>query len=295
MPITPSLLRRAHDDGADVVDRDCSFKHFHASERSQVNQLGADGSDLAADFFSGLETEFDLLADARLQHGDLRVVLGGIESVIGERREIQGGDEGDDWQCFHDGVVLDAGVNDWGDDCNIVDPQNQAGLAFRDCNSCSSSPTAPKQTILFMEIVGTVTNLLREKESRLWSIKPDATVYEAIAMMAEKNIGAVPVVDEGKLLGILSEREYTRNVILKSKSSRNALVREIMEVGLVTVGPETSVAECMRLVTYKRVRHLPVVKDGELIGILSIGDLVKWIMSAQTAAIEQLTKYIYGE
>ena len=146
-----------------------------------------------------------------------------------------------------------------------------------------------------MEIVGTVTNLLREKESRLWSIKPDATVYQAIELMAEKNIGAVPVVEEGELLGILSEREYTRNVILKGKSSRNALVREIMAVGLVTVGPETSVAECMRLVTDKRVRHLPVVKDGELIGILSIGDLVKWIMSAQTAAIEQLTKYIYGE
>ena len=146
-----------------------------------------------------------------------------------------------------------------------------------------------------MEIVGTVTNLLREKETRLWSIKPDATVYQAIELMAEKNIGAVPVVEEGKLLGILSEREYTRNVIPKGKSSRNALVREIMVVGLVTVGPETSVAECMRLVTDKRVRHLPVVQDGKLIGILSIGDLVKWIMSAQTAAIEQLTKYIFGE
>lgn len=172
--------------------------------------------------------------------------------------------------------------------------KTERNAGVRVLNPGGSSPSL-RQNRSLMEIVGTVTNLLREKDSHLWSIRPDATVYEAIELMAEKNIGAVPVVDGKKLLGILSERDYTRNVILKGKSSKNALVREIMAVGLVTVGLDTSVAECMRLVTNKRVRHLPVVKDGELIGVLSIGDLVKWIISAQTAAIEQLTKYIFGE
>ena len=146
-----------------------------------------------------------------------------------------------------------------------------------------------------MEIVGTVTNLLREKDTHLWSIGPDATVYAAIELMAAKNIGAVPVVQDGRLVGMLSEREYTRNVILKGKSSKNSLVREIMATEPATVGPDESLGECMRLMTDQRVRHLPVVKNGELIGILSIGDLVKWIISSQTAAIEQLTKYIFGE
>ena len=146
-----------------------------------------------------------------------------------------------------------------------------------------------------MEIVGTVTNLLREKDTHLWSISPDATVYAAIELLAAKNIGAVPVVQDGKLLGMLSERDYTRNVILKGKSSKNALVREIMSSAPATVGMDDSLGECMRLMTDKRVRHLPVVQNGELIGILSIGDLVKWIISSQTAAIEQLTKYIFGE
>jgi len=147
-----------------------------------------------------------------------------------------------------------------------------------------------------MEIVGTVTHLLQEKGSRIWSVKPDATVYEAIELMAGKNIGAVPVVDGGKLLGILSERDYTRNVVLKGRSSKNTSVREIMAAGqLVVVGPDHSVEECLRLMTDKRVRHLPVVENRKLVGILSIGDLVKWIISAQSATINQLTNYIFGE
>jgi CBS domain-containing protein len=145
------------------------------------------------------------------------------------------------------------------------------------------------------DVAGTVSHLLREKDSRIWSIRPDATVYEAIELMAGKNIGAVPVVDEGKLVGILSERDYSRKVILKGRSSRQTPVREIMSADLVVVGPNDSVGECMRLVTEKRVRHLPVMDQGEFVGILSIGDLVKWIMSAQTATIDQLTKYIFGE
>ncbi|HEY3897921.1 MAG TPA: CBS domain-containing protein [Chthoniobacter sp.] len=146
-----------------------------------------------------------------------------------------------------------------------------------------------------MEIVGTVTNLLREKDSRIWSIGPDATVYEAIELMAERNIGAVPVVAAGKLLGILSERDYTRKVILKGKSSRQTPVKEIMSTRPVTVSPDETIAECMQLMTDERVRHLPVLADGKLIGILSIGDVVKWVISAQDATIDQLTKYVFGE
>ncbi|MDR3402160.1 MAG: CBS domain-containing protein [Chthoniobacter sp.] len=146
-----------------------------------------------------------------------------------------------------------------------------------------------------MEIVGIVSHLLHEKDSHIWSIGPDATVYEAIELMAAKNIGAVPVVERGKLLGMLSERDYTRKVILKGKSSKKTLVHEIMSARLVTVGLDDSVGECMRLMTEKRVRHLPVMEDGDFVGILSIGDVVRWMISAQTAAIDQLTKYIYGE
>jgi len=146
-----------------------------------------------------------------------------------------------------------------------------------------------------MEIVGTVSSLLREKDSHIWSIKPDATVYEAIELMAEKNIGAVPVMDRGKFLGILSERDYTRKVILQGKSSKKTLVSEIMSANIVTVAPCDTVGDCMRLMTDKRVRHLPVVEKGDLVGILSIGDVVRWMISAQTATIEHLTKYIYGE
>ena len=146
-----------------------------------------------------------------------------------------------------------------------------------------------------MEIVGTVSSLLREKDTHIWSIKPDATVYEAIELMAEKNIGAVPVVERGKFLGILTERDYTRKVILQGKSSKKTLVNEIMSARIVTVSPADTVGDCMRLMTDKRVRHLPVMENGDLVGILSIGDVVRWMISAQTATIDQLTKYIYGE
>ena len=146
-----------------------------------------------------------------------------------------------------------------------------------------------------MEIVGTVTNLLQEKGSRIWSVKPDATVYEAIELMAGKNIGAVPVVDGGKLLGILSERDYTRKVILKGKSSKKTPVREIMSAEqMVVVGPDHSIEECLRLMTEKRVRHLPVIDDGKMVGLVSIGDMVNWIISAQSAALEQMESYLAG-
>jgi CBS domain-containing protein len=146
-----------------------------------------------------------------------------------------------------------------------------------------------------MEIVGTVSSLLCDKSPQIWTIKPDATVYEAIELMAEKNVGAVPVVDRGRLLGILTERDYARKVILEGKSSKDTAVHKIMSPHPITVSPTDTVGECMRIMTDRRVRHLPVMNNGDLVGILSIGDVIRWMLSAQTATIDQLTRYIYGE
>ena len=146
-----------------------------------------------------------------------------------------------------------------------------------------------------MEISATVSILLRQKDPQIWSINPSATVFEAIALMAEKNIGALPVVAADRLVGVVSERDYTRKVILKGKSSKKITVEEIMTRDLVTAHTSDNVADCMRLMTEKRVRHLPVMEGGKIVGILSVGDLVKWIISAQTATIDQLTKYVFGE
>jgi CBS domain-containing protein len=146
-----------------------------------------------------------------------------------------------------------------------------------------------------MEIAGTVSALLREKNRPLSSIDPSATVYTAIELMAAQNIGALPVVEGTKLAGMFSERDYTRKVILQGRSSRNTSVAEIMTRKPKSVKPDDSIGDCMRLMTEERVRHLPVLDGDELVGILSIGDLVKWIISSQTATIDQLTKYIFGE
>ena len=146
-----------------------------------------------------------------------------------------------------------------------------------------------------MQITGTVIVILREKNSDICSIEPTATVFQAIEMMAGRNIGALPVLERGKLVGMLSERDYTRKVVLKGRSSKETPVGEIMTRNPVVVTSDDTVGDCMEIMTNERVRHLPVVDDGELVGILSIGDLVKWIMSAQTATIDQLTKYVFGE
>ena len=144
--------------------------------------------------------------------------------------------------------------------------------------------------------LGTVGTMLHRKGSHVWSIAPDAMVFEAIKMMAEKNIGALLVMDgSGKLLGIVSERDYARKVILQGHSSRETPVRDIMTRELVTVSPKETVSDCMRLITEKRIRHLPVMVGDKLQGLLSIGDLVKWIMAAQEMTIDQLEKYIVGE
>ena len=146
-----------------------------------------------------------------------------------------------------------------------------------------------------MKNTDTVGALLRDKTSVIHSIPPTATVLDAIALMAERNIGALPVLQGKRLVGMFSERDYTRKIVLMGRTSRETLVGEIMTRDPVFVDPGATVNDCMEIMTEERVRHLPIVEDGDLIGILSIGDLVKWIISAQTATIEHLTRYVFGE
>jgi CBS domain-containing protein len=145
-----------------------------------------------------------------------------------------------------------------------------------------------------MEVAGTVGGILAQKVSTVWSIAPTAMIFDAIALMADKNIGALPVVENDKLIGIISERDYTRKVILKGKSSKETRVQEIMTQQLVTANPGDTVVDCMRVMTEKRVRHLPVMEEGKMTGMLSIGDVVKWLISAQAATIDNLEQYISG-
>jgi CBS domain-containing protein len=147
-----------------------------------------------------------------------------------------------------------------------------------------------------MNISGNVRAILAHKKaSTVWSIGPNAMVFDAIQLMDEKSIGALPVVDDKTLVGIVSERDYTRKVILKGRSSKETPVNEIMTKQLVTVNPSNSVSECMRIITEKRVRHLPVLEGTKLVGILSIGDVVNWLMAAQKATIDNLERYSLAE
>jgi CBS domain-containing protein len=140
----------------------------------------------------------------------------------------------------------------------------------------------------------TIRQLLEQKGCDVCFIHPDATVFDAIAKMADNDVGSLVVVERDALVGIITERHYARNVVLKGKTSPMTPVREIMEKDVVTVGPEQRVGECMAIMTEKRVRHLPVVEGGKLIGIVSIGDLVKSIIGNQRFVIDQLEHYIYG-
>ena len=147
-----------------------------------------------------------------------------------------------------------------------------------------------------MNISGNVRAILAHKKaSTVWSIGPNAMVFDAIQLMDEKSVGALPVLDDKALVGIVSERDYTRKVILKGRSSKETPVNEIMTKQLVTVSPSNSVSECMRMITEKRVRHLPVLEGTKLVGILSIGDVVNWLMSAQKATIDNLERYSLAE
>jgi CBS domain-containing protein len=139
-----------------------------------------------------------------------------------------------------------------------------------------------------------VKNILRVKGDDVWSIARDASVFQALELMDAKNIGAVLVMDGGSLVGILSERDYARKVDLKGKSCQDTAVDEIMTRRVVYVFPEQTAEECMALMTDKRVRHLPVMEDDQVIGVISIGDVVKAIISEQEFLIEQLEHYITG-
>ena len=140
----------------------------------------------------------------------------------------------------------------------------------------------------------TIKQLLEVKGDDIWSITPDASVYEAVKLMADKAIGALLVLESGKLIGIISERDCTRKLMLQERAPKDTLVREIMTSSVITVRPDQTVEECMALVTAKRIRHLPVLAGDQLMGMVSIGDLVKDIISEQEFMIQQLENYIQG-
>ena len=145
-----------------------------------------------------------------------------------------------------------------------------------------------------MEITTTIGSILNRKGTTVWSVSPTNTVFEAISMMAEKNVGALPVLEGDRLVGMISERDYARKVILLGRGSRETSVAEIMTVNLKTVGLSESVQECMQIMTENRVRHIPVLEGDKLAGLISIGDCVNWIISAQTAAIDDLERFVTG-
>jgi CBS domain-containing protein len=140
----------------------------------------------------------------------------------------------------------------------------------------------------------TVADILEFKGYEVWSVGPDATVLEALKVMADKEVGAVLVQDGDTLLGILTERDYARKVVLRGKTSKDTPVADIMTSRVVYVRPDQTIEDCMALMTDKHIRHLPVLDQGEVVGVISIGDVVKAIISEQTFIIEQLENYIAG-
>lgn len=140
----------------------------------------------------------------------------------------------------------------------------------------------------------TVHQLLQSKGSYVISVPSDTTVYDALLIMAEKQIGAVAVMDGEHLAGIFSERDYAREVVLKGRTSKTTPVKDVMSSKVITVTPDNTVEDCMTLITNKRVRHLPVLHNGKVTGILSIGDLVKETIAEQEVLIQQLESYIQG-
>jgi CBS domain-containing protein len=140
----------------------------------------------------------------------------------------------------------------------------------------------------------TVKELLREKGNQVWTIAPQATVYEALELMAAKNIGSLVAVEHGKVAGVFTERDYARKVILKGRSSKTTTVAELMTTDVLYVSPDDTIENCMALMTDKRLRHLPVMENGKLAGVVSIGDIVKVIISEREFTIRELERYITG-
>ncbi len=146
-----------------------------------------------------------------------------------------------------------------------------------------------------MEIPGTVSQILTTKGTAVFTTTPEASVFDALTLMGEKNIGALVVMEGDSVAGIFSERDYSRKVILQGKTSRNTQVGEILSRPAICIAPDDGIEECMKRMTLNRIRHLPVVDGGRLLGLVSIGDVVNWIMHSQRHAIQQLTEYISGQ
>lgn len=147
-----------------------------------------------------------------------------------------------------------------------------------------------------MRVIDTIEAVLKHKGSIVWWISPDATVFEAIRLMAEKNIGALLVLNhQGRLLGIFTERDYTRKIALLGRSSKDTLVRDVITDKVVVATPHDTVETCMLLMTDNRIRHLPILRDDRVVGVVSLGDLVNWVIHVQTHAIEQLESYVTGQ
>jgi CBS domain-containing protein len=144
------------------------------------------------------------------------------------------------------------------------------------------------------ELATTVGMVLKGKSQEIWSTAPETTVYRAIEMMAEKQVGALLVMEQDEVVGVLSERDYARKVILQGRSSKETAVSEIMSTPAICVSPEHTVVDCMHIMTNHRVRHLPVKQAGKVVGVVSIGDLVNWVITEQGETIRHLEAYICG-
>jgi len=146
-----------------------------------------------------------------------------------------------------------------------------------------------------MKSMKTVEDILKEKGRQVWGISPHATILEALRLMAEKDVGALVVVEDDQIMGIISERDYARKIALRGKSSVNTPVKEIMTNKVYYVSPKATIQECLALITQQSIRHLPVLENGKLVGLISIGDVVKSIIDEQEITITQLSDYITGK
>jgi CBS domain-containing protein len=146
-----------------------------------------------------------------------------------------------------------------------------------------------------MRITDTIGAILKSKGSHVWTVELDTTVFEAIQLMAEKNVGALIVTRHGQIEGVFTERDYTRKIVLHGRSSKDTLVSEVVTTRVIVTTPDDSIESCMRLMSENRIRHLPVLDGDRLVGVVSIGDLVNWVIRVQTVAIDQLESYISGQ